>query len=113
MPVRRRRKKKTRYDDAGTEFGREEQRVAAYRAIRALYCESLPLWRACARGFCRRNRVCGGDREACLTRGWPLLPPHIQNEARALVEHGGPRRLRPATDRESVMRGDPPTEFVQ
>jgi hypothetical protein len=112
MPHRRRRKKKIRYADAGTENGREEQRVAAYCAIRALYRESLPLWPTCARGFCRRNQACGGDRDACLTRAWPLMP-HVQKEARALVQRGGPCGLRPATHREQVMRGHPASDFVR
>ena len=113
MPHRTRRKKKIRYDDAGTENGREEQRVAAYRAIRALYCESLPLWPTCARGFCRRNQACGRDRDACLKHAWPLAPPHVQQQARALVERGGPRRLRAATHKEAVMRGHPASDFVR
>jgi hypothetical protein len=113
MSIRRRRKKTSRYADAGTENGREEQRAAAYRAIRALYCESVPLWRACARGFCRRNHACGGDSDACLKRAWPLMPVSAQNEACALVARGGPRGLRPATHRESVMRVHPPGNFVR
>lgn len=111
MPHRRHRKKKIRYEDAGTEYGREEQRVAAYRAIRALYRESMPLWPTCARGFCRRNQACGGDRDACLTRAWPLMP-QVQQHVTALVRGGGPRRLPPATHREEVMRGSSASEFV-
>jgi hypothetical protein len=110
---RRRRRKPSRYADAKTEYGLEVQRAAAYHAVRALYRESLPLWRVCARGFCRRNQACGGDRDACLSRAWPRLPPHVQQEARVLVEHGGPRRLRPATRKESVMRGHPSSDFVR
>ena len=113
MPMRRGRKKKIRYDDAGTENGREEQRAAAYRAVRALYRESLPLWPACPRGFCRRNQACAGEAEACLKRAWPLTPPHVRNETHALVGRGGPRRLRPATHREAVMRSLEPSEFVR
>jgi len=113
MPRHRHRKKKVRYEDAGTETGMVAQRTAAYRAIRALYSESLPLWPTCARGFCRRNQACGGDSNACLTRAWPLTPPQVQKETRALVEDGGPRGLRPATHREAVMRGHAPPEFVR
>jgi hypothetical protein len=112
MPHRRRHKKKIRYEDAGTENGRIEQRVAAYHAVRALYCESMPLWPTCARGFCRRNHACHGNRDACLTRAWPLMP-HLQQQVTALVRGGGPRRLRPATHREEVMRGDPASDFVR
>lgn len=113
MPNRRRRKKKARYADAKTEYGQELQRAAAHNAIRALYRESLPLWPTCARGFCRRNHACGGEADACLKRAWPLMPVHAQQDAHALVERGGPRRLRPATHRESVMRGRAPSEFVR
>lgn len=112
MPNRRRRKKRSRYVDAPTEAGQNAQREAAFAAIRALYCESLPLWRTCARGHCRRHRTCGGDGAACLTRGWPLMPPHVQQEAYALVRRGGPRRLRPATHREWALRSFPPSNFV-
>jgi hypothetical protein len=48
MPNRRANKKKSRYADAKTENGLEVQRAAAYRAVQALYCESVPLWRTCA-----------------------------------------------------------------
>ena len=113
MPRRRRRKRKSRYADAKTENGLQVQRAAAYVAIRALYCESVPLWRACTRGFCRRNQACSGNSNTCLERAWPLLPPHVQNEASALVERGGPHGLRPATHREAVMRGHEPSEFVR
>jgi hypothetical protein len=113
MPNRRRGKNKSRYADAGTENGREEQRVAAYWAIRALYRESLPLWPTCGRGFCRRNHACGGEADACLNRAWPLMPPDVQKEIRAMVERGGPRRLPPATHREAVMRSHGPSEFVR
>jgi hypothetical protein len=112
MPNRRRRKNKPRYADAKTEYGLELQRAAAYRAIRALYRESLPLWPTCGRGFCRRNHTCGGEADACLSRAWPLTPPHVQKEARAMVERGGPRRLPPATHKESVMRSHGSSEFV-
>jgi len=42
-----------------------------------------------------------------------LTPPHVRNETHALVGRGGPRRLRPATHREAVMRGLEPSEFVR
>jgi hypothetical protein len=48
MPNRRANKKKSRYADAKTENGLEVQRAAACRAVQALYCESVPLWRTCA-----------------------------------------------------------------
>jgi hypothetical protein len=112
MPNRRRKKKQSRYADAHTEEGRHKQKEAAFAAIRALYCESLPLWRTCARGCCRRHQTCCGDGRACLQRTWPLMPPHVQEEAYALVRRGGPRRRRSATHSEWVLRGYPPTNFV-
>jgi hypothetical protein len=112
MPKRRRRKKKSRYADAPTEAGQKAQREAAFVAIRKLYCESLPLWRSCARGYCRRHHACGGDERPCLKRTWPLMPPHVQDEAYTLVRHGGPRRLPAATNKEWILRGYPPSNFV-
>jgi hypothetical protein len=112
MPQRRRRKKKSRYADATTDAGVKAQREAAFVAIRALYCESLPLWRTCARGYCRRHHACGGDGPACLKRTWPLMPKHVQEQAYTLDMRGGPRRLRSATHKEWLLRGYPPTNFV-
>ena len=112
MPHHQRRKKNSRYAEATTEEGRKAQSQAAFAAIRALYVESLPLWRVCGRGWCRRNHSCGGDGRACLKRGWPLMSPQLQDEAIALVLHGGPRRLRPATRKEYILRSFPPSNFT-
>jgi len=91
------------------------QREAAFAAIRRLYCEALPLWRSCARPFCRRHRRCGADDKgcrACLARAWPLLPAAEQNRAHWSVSVGGPRRLPPATHMEWALRRYPPSNFV-
>lgn len=112
MPNCGRKKKRSRYVDAPTEAGQEAQREAAFAAIRALYCELLPLWRLCARGYGRRHHTCGGDGAACLKRGWPLMPPQVQARAYELVMRGGPRRVRSATHMEWVLRGYPPSNFV-
>lgn len=112
MPHRGRSKNKGRYADAPTEEGQKLQRQAAFAAIRALYVESLPLWRACGRGWCRRHQTCGGDGRACLARGWKLMPPKVQDEAIALVLRGGPRGLPPATRRECILRRYPPSNFT-
>jgi hypothetical protein len=109
---RRRRRRRSRYIDATTEEGQRKQREAAFASIKRLYVESLPLWSVCARGHCRRHHACGGDGPACLERGWPLMPPHVQEEARALVRRGGLRRIRSATHKEWLLRGYPPTNFV-
>ena len=89
-----------------------EQREAAFIAIKRLYRESLPLWRVCPRGFCRRHRACGGFDADCLPRGWKLMPPAAQNEACRLVMLGGPHRRPPATNVEKELRHFPPSNFV-
>jgi hypothetical protein len=112
MPHRRRRKKKSRYADARTEEGQQVQREAAFAAIRALYVESLPLWRVCGRAYCRRHHTCRGDGRACLQQGWPLMSKRVQEQAFVLVRRGGPRRLPSATHKEWALRGFPPSNFV-
>jgi hypothetical protein len=103
---------RSRYLDAVTPEGQSAQREAAFAAIRKLYCESLPLWRTCAQGYCRRHHTCGGDGHTCLTRAWPLMSKEVQERAFALVMRGGPQRIRAATRREQVLRGYPPSNFV-
>ena len=88
------------------------QREAAFAAIRRLYGEALPLWRFCARGFCRRHKQCSGETGPCLKRGWPLLPPELQKEAYAQVQAGGPRRLPPVSHTEWELRRYAPSNFV-
>ncbi|MGH6671270.1 MAG: hypothetical protein ACRECV_04745 [Xanthobacteraceae bacterium] len=113
MPNSRRKKKKqSRYADAPTEAGRKKQREAAFASIRRLYGESLPLWRTCSRGYCRRHHACGGNGIACVKRTWPLTPKEVQDQAFNLVMHGGPRCASSATRIESELRGFPPTNFV-
>jgi len=112
MRRRRRQRKRSRWLDATTEEGRKAQGAAAFAAIRRLYCESLPLWRTCSRGFCRRHHCCGGDGPACLRRTWPLMPQELQEQAWESVRRGGPRQIPAATKRERDLRGFPPTNFV-
>jgi hypothetical protein len=109
---RRTRRGRSRYLDAVTPKGQEAQRNAAFAAIRRLYGESLPLWRSCASGSCRRHRRCNGDSTACLRRAWPLMTPELQQQAYEQVMRGGPRRLRSATHMEWSLRGYAPTNFV-
>jgi len=80
------------------------QREVAFAAIKRLHAESLPLWRVCSRGACRRHKECQGDAVSCLKRGWPLMPPDLQQRAYEEVVRGGPR-LPPATHREWLLRG--------
>jgi hypothetical protein len=112
MTARRgKRKKRGLFNKRSTPDEQEAQREAAFAAIRALYRQSLPLWRACGRGRCRRHRGCFGDSD-CLTRAWPLLPEAAQEAAHALVIAGGPRRRPPANHVEWMLRQYPPTNFV-
>ena len=87
-------------------------REAAFAAIRLLYIESLPLWRVCRRGYCRRHKCCLERNRSCLKRGWPLLPSEVQVQAFAQVRMGGPRRLPPATHLEWLLRRYVPSNFV-
>jgi len=89
------------------------QREAAFAAIKRLYAESLPLWRACGRGHCRRHKQCADEGASCVKRSWPLMPPEVQRRAYEQVMRGGPRRLPPATHLERHLRGYPPTNFVR
>jgi hypothetical protein len=105
---RRRVLKKEPRDD----FEHAKQRERAFAAIKKLYCEALPLWRVCARGFCRRNKSCRGEAEACLIRGWKLFPVAERNRAWREVGRGGPRRLPPQTALEKGLRHYPPSNFT-
>jgi hypothetical protein len=88
------------------------QREAAFAAIKRLYCEALPLWRSCPRGYCRRHQCCIGEAAKCLPRGWPLMPAELQVRAFREVLVGGPQRRPPATPLERRLRRYPPTNFV-
>jgi len=114
MAKRRKRKSGRRrlYNKRLTPDEQVAQREAAFAAIRRLYAETLPLWRACGRGHCRRHRRCFGAADGCLTRGWPLMPPERQKLAFEQVKAGGPRRLPPATHTEWHLRRFPPSNFV-
>jgi hypothetical protein len=98
--------------DPRDDFEHARQREGAFAAIKKLYCEALPLWRVCARGFCRRNKSCCGEAEACLIRGWKLFPVAEQNRAWREVGRGGPRRLPPATALEKGLRHYPSSNFT-
>jgi hypothetical protein len=95
-----------------TELEEVMQRDRAFAAIRRLYCESVPLWRVCERGPCRRNKRCCGDPEACLERGWKLFSAAERDRAWAAVQHGGPRRVAPATASEKGLRHYPASNFT-
>jgi hypothetical protein len=94
------------------EFEEVRQRNRAFAAIKKLYCESLPLWRVCQRAACRRNKCCRGDPEKCLVRGWDAFSVADQDRAWRAVQHGGPRRLPPATAMEKGLRHYPSSNFT-
>jgi len=90
----------------------------AFAAIRRLYCELVPLWQGCTRGYCRRHKRCTGEARAslaraCLARAWPLLPVAVQNHIYAEVVRGGPRRVPAMTDKEQSLRHFPPSNFTR
>lgn len=94
------------------DFEEERQRIRAFAAISKLCCESLPLWRVCTRGVCRRNKWCRGNPDACLRRGWKLFSTAEQDRAWRAVQHGGPRHVPPATALEKTLRHYPSTNFT-
>jgi hypothetical protein len=112
MAKRKKQGRRGLYNKRMTPDEQVAQRELAFAAIRLLYCEVLPLWRFCTRGYCRRNKVCSGDVRQCLERGWPLMPPPLQQSAYAQVIKGGPRRQPPATHTEWALRCFPPSNFV-
>ena len=65
---RRRRKQRGLYNKRYTPDEQVVQREIAFAAIKRLYAETLPVWRTCTRGFCRRHKCCTGDVGACLAR---------------------------------------------
>jgi hypothetical protein len=116
IPMTKRRKKKRGqrglWNKRLTPEEEVEQREAAFAAIRQLYAESLPLWRSCQRGYCRRHKLCNGDVRPCLKRCRPMLPQPQQNRAWHQVIAGGPRRVRAVTHTELHLRRYPPSNFV-
>jgi hypothetical protein len=110
---RKKKEQRERFADAPTPLAKEEaRREAAFAAIRALYAEVLPLWRSCARGYCRRHKICAGDGQACVKRAWPQLPQAVRAAAFDSVKVGGPGRVPPRTAVEFRLRSFPPGNFV-
>jgi hypothetical protein len=77
---------------------------AAHKATHRLYCDSLALWRRCAKRPCRRHRRCLGEPTGCLMRALPFVPPARRLKAQQEVIAGGPRRLAPTTHMEWSLR---------
>jgi hypothetical protein len=73
-------------------------------ATHRLYCETLGLWRSCAKAPCKRHRQCRGNATACLLGGLRHVAPERRRQAEKEVIAGGPRRIPPATHYEWVMR---------
>jgi len=80
---------------------------AALKAMQALYCEVLELWRSCQKPRCRRHQRCAGEPQPCLRRAYFDLPADRHDELQAQVIAGGPRRIAPATPMESQLRRHP------
>ena len=80
---------------------------AAHEATWRLYCEVLGFWRRCKVRACRRHRRCLGEPARCLMQGLPLVPEAQRLAAAKEVIAGGPRRLKPATHLEWVVRREP------
>jgi len=80
---------------------------AAHEATWRLYCEVLGFWRRCKVRRCRRHRHCLGEPARCLMQGLPSLPEAQRLAAAKEVIAGGPRRLKPATHLEWVVRREP------
>ena len=79
----------------------------AHAATWRLYCEVLGFWKSCRSRLCKRHRRCCGEPAACLMRGLVLTPPAARDAAQKAVIAGGPRKLRPATHMEYVVRRQP------
>ena len=79
----------------------------AHAATWRLYCEVFCFWRSCRLKPCKRHRRCCGEPAACLMRGLVLTPPAARDAAQKAVIAGGPRKLRPATHMEYVVRRQP------
>lgn len=79
----------------------------AHAATWRLYCEVFRFFRSCRLKSCKRHRRCGGEPAACLMRGLPTVPPAERLAAQKSVIAGGPRKIRPATHMEYVVRRQP------
>lgn len=81
----------------------DDAHVATWR----LYCEVLHFWRSCRMKRCERERRCLGEPASCLMRGLPSVPPAARMAAEKAVIAGGPRRIKPASHMEYVVRRQP------
>jgi hypothetical protein len=106
------RKKRARSFRSLSRADEDTQRKAAFAAIRQLYCDVLPLWSVCERGFCRRHHRCAANERGCLPHNWERLSRTVQEDAFRQVMIGGPRRAPPQSRVEEELRRFPPTNFV-
>jgi len=79
----------------------------AHAATWRLYCEVLRFWRSCRMKRCRRERRCIGEPASCLVRGLPSVTAAERTAAEKAVIAGGPRRIKPASHMEYVVRRQP------
>lgn len=79
----------------------------AHAATWRLYCEVLRFWRSCRLKRCKRERRCTGEPAPCLMRGLPSVTQAERIAAEKAVIAGGPRRIKPASHMEYVVRRQP------
>ena len=79
----------------------------AHAATWRLYCEVFGFWRRCRLKPCRRHRRCAGEPASCLMRGLPSVAAAEREAAQKAVIAGGPRRIKPASHLEYVVRRQP------
>ncbi len=81
----------------------DDEHAATWR----LYCEVFAFWRTCRLKPCKRHRRCCGEPASCLMRGLPAVTQAAREAAQKAVIAGGPRRIKPATHMEYVVRRQP------
>lgn len=79
----------------------------AHAATWRLYCEVFAFWRRCRLKPCRRHRRCTGEPASCLMRGLPAVTAAERAAAEKAVVAGGPRRVKPASHMEYIVRRQP------
>jgi hypothetical protein len=79
----------------------------AHAATWRLYCEVFAFWRSCRLKPCKRHRRCRGEPASCLMRGLPAVTAAEREAAQKAVIAGGPRRIKPASHIEYVVRRQP------
>jgi hypothetical protein len=58
---------------------------AAAEAAQREYCDIFAFWRTCRLKACRRPKICRGDAQLCLKRGFPEILDEVADRAFARV----------------------------